>query len=43
MGPSETRDRLGGPVEGALVGAENDRRKKERIWNKEERWRRDFR
>ena len=38
VGSSETRDKLGGPAEVALVGAENNRIKEERVWNKTERW-----
>ena len=37
-GSSETRDKLGGPAEVALVGAENNQIKEERVWNKTERW-----
>ena len=38
VGSSETRDKSGGPVDVALVGAENDWIEGERVWNKTERW-----
>ena len=38
VGSLETRDKLGAPAKVALVGAENNRIKEERVWNKTKRW-----